>query len=73
MATAVNFECRSCTYEEEMLIDLDKYVAWQHQGMYIQDAFPDFTAGQRELIKTGTCNACWEAMFSFEEDEDEES
>ena len=37
----------------------------------IQDVFPYLSAEERELLLSHTCNECWEKMFSFE-DEDEE-
>jgi len=71
MATPVQFECDQCDYKEEILIDLDKYVDWKYKGIYIQDTFPDLTAGQRELIKTQICGTCWDKMFNFPDDEEE--
>ena len=45
-------------------------MAWQSGAMYIQEAFPEWTAEQRELLKTGIHPECWDAMMS-EEDDDE--
>jgi hypothetical protein len=36
-----------------------RYLAWNHGKMYIQDAFPDLTNGQREFIKTGITSEEW--------------
>lgn len=33
----------------------------------IQKAYPNLTSAQREIIRSGICNDCWEGMF--EEDE----
>jgi len=27
--------------------------------MLVQNAFPDFDADQREIVKTGICSKCW--------------
>lgn len=32
----------------------------------IQKIFPTLTAGQREMLMTGTCDTCWSNMFSEE-------
>ena len=31
-------------------------------GYRIQDAFPTFTASEREFILTGICDSCWDNM-----------
>lgn len=42
--------------------------AWdQGKGEYIQAAFPDMSAGDREMILTGVHDACWNAAFGEEE------
>jgi hypothetical protein len=38
---------------------------------YIQEALPDWPAEQREMLITGIHPACWKAMFSDSEDDDE--
>lgn len=48
------------------------YRLWQEQGAFIQDALPFLTAGQREILMTGTGDECWDAMFQ-EEDEHPEN
>ena len=36
-------------------------------GAHIQNAFPDLTANQRELLKTGTHAACWDQFVPGDE------
>lgn len=36
-----------------------RYLAWTHGKLYIEDAFPDLTRGQREFIKTGITSEEW--------------
>jgi len=31
-------------------------------GALLQNAFPTFTASQREALKTGICDTCWEKL-----------
>lgn len=43
------------------------YKAWK-SGTLIQLAFPELNADQREMLQTGICHVCWDAMnFSGEE------
>lgn len=41
----------------------------RQNGAFVQDAFPELTAGERELLISGTCDACWERFFPSELDE----
>lgn len=53
-------------------VDLDGYLAWR-DGALIQQALPDMSPRQRELLISGTCDDCWNDMCKFlEEDDDEE-
>lgn len=36
-----------------------RYLAWTHGKLYIQDAFPELSNGQREFIKTGITTEEW--------------
>jgi len=45
-------------------VDEDGYVAWKEMGYNIQDALPDLTADERELLMTGTHAHCWEKMWT---------
>ena len=38
------------------------------RGDFIQVAFPELSADQRELILTGTHPACWDSMFDDGDD-----
>jgi predicted RNA-binding Zn-ribbon protein involved in translation (DUF1610 family) len=43
-----------------------------NQGAYAQDVLPNLDNGLREQFISGTCPTCWDAMFAFEDVEDEE-
>ena len=43
--------------------------AWE-DGELIQDALPNLTADQRELLISGTCDDCWKTMFGTVDDEE---
>jgi hypothetical protein len=68
--------CRWC--KQEQVIDMSKIGdtsvvslrlgEWTH-GRLIQNAFPQLTNDERELIISQTCAKCWESLFSDSEDE----
>lgn len=51
-----------CNQSEKLLLDEEALIKW-HYGMFIQEAFPDLTPAERELIMTGTHNDCFEMLF----------
>lgn len=60
--TRVVNRCPFCGNVNSIEVDTAKFVAWQ-QGALIQNAFPDLTPDQREVIKTGICPKCWDDTF----------
>jgi hypothetical protein len=50
-----------------MFVDEIAYERWQSREILIQQAFPDMSLGERELIKTGFHPACWDSLFTEEE------
>lgn len=68
----INKTCPFClpsAPEREYAIEVDAegYGKWI-SGMFIQDAFPDLSADEREQIKTGIHPACWDRIMA-EDDE----
>ena len=51
--------CMVCGQRSELKLDNAALFAY-NQGALIQQAFPDLSADERELIKTGTHPECWE-------------
>lgn len=67
--TVVAVQCRMCHEVHFIDVPIDGFVAWQ-SGELIQDALPELSADQRELLISGTCGMCWSDMFgSSDEDE----
>ena len=59
----ITITCQRCLVEQPMIeIDHWNLVRWR-DGYKIQDAMPDLTPGQRELIISGTCEKCFDEMF----------
>lgn len=58
--------CPMCGDSRNMTVSRSAYIRWRN-GTLIQDAFPSNTAEEREAIKTGYCQACWDRMFPKED------
>ena len=60
--------CRVCGAKNTLEVDADSYDQWQG-GVFVQDAFPDLSAAERELLISGTCDPCFRLLFADDEDE----
>ena len=63
--------CRFCGTTHTMTVCIDDYFDWQN-GELIQRAMPYLTPGERELLKSQTCQDCWDKMMAGLPDEEEE-
>ena len=57
--------CPFCRKHHEMDLPMNEYInglKHYHEGALLQNAFPTFTASQREFIKTGICDDCWNSL-----------
>lgn len=54
--------CVHCNQEYELEFDEKCFKEWK-EGAYVQHAFPDLTAGERELLISGTCDSCWKRFY----------
>ena len=63
MTTVVATTCRMCDIAHELTVPCEGLEAWK-SGKLIQEALPELSADQRELLSAGTCPKCWEEMFS---------
>lgn len=61
--------CTVCGEYEMWSLDKDSVLRW-HEGENIQRVFPDMSAGDREILISGTHPACWDKLFG-EDDSDE--
>lgn len=55
--------CPICKQPSELDVDQDGLLRWKN-GELIQNAFPDLTANQRELLNTGFHPDCWDSVFA---------
>lgn len=58
--------CVLCGKDSTLMVSKSGLGKWQ-RGEFIQRAFPDLTAGDRELLLTGTHQACWDEMWKEED------
>lgn len=55
--------CTVCGSTSLMYVDEIAYERWQNREILIQQAFPDMSLGERELLKTGFHPKCWDSLF----------
>lgn len=58
----ISTKCGFCGKKGSIIVHKKNYEAWQN-GELIQRAFPYLTPTERELLKTGICDKCWDKMF----------
>ena len=51
--------CKDVSYVGN--VSRDAILKW-NRGMLIQTAFPNHNATEREIIKTGICQKCWDTL-----------
>lgn len=59
-------QCVSCRERVDVPATDEQIARWK-AGELIQRAMPNLTAAQRELLISGTCDDCWQKMFSESE------
>jgi len=59
----LELQCKYCDYEEILHVPESDYDAWAGNGVLIQEVFDYLSAGQRELMISGTCDTCWNKFF----------
>ena len=68
MTTTLNITCRTCGTPYAIVVPTDAYEAWQNRTMLIQDAFPDLSPSEREMLITASCGPCFDEIFADFED-----
>lgn len=65
--TSTNYVCPKCVVcgrQTTMTLNYEQFRNWVDNRLLIQNAFPDMSAEDREMLLTGTHSECWEEMFS---------
>ncbi len=65
--TVTTRPCISCGQRTTLEVPKGAFLRWE-RGELVQNAFPDWTADQRELLITGTHGACWDKMFGGDDE-----
>ena len=68
MTAVVAVPCRMCDTVHDLTVNVEGFVNWQ-SGQLIQNALPELSADERELLISGTCDECWQQLFPPDEDE----
>ena len=63
--------CTVCDQYEVWSLNRQAVESWR-AGENIQNAFPDMSVGDREVLISGTHPACWDQLFPPEEESDDE-
>ena len=63
----VEKKCRECERVFRLRVAVFDFKAWLG-GALVQSAFPYLSSDDRELLVSGICGACFDQMFSEEED-----
>lgn len=54
--------CRCCGKTVVYNVTEDAYNAYMN-GAHVQDAFPEVSPGDREVLISGLCEDCWDKIF----------
>lgn len=65
--TIVDVECTACGDTSNLIVNEANYYEWLDRRMLAQDAFPDLSPGDRELLISRTCEFCFDSMFGDDE------
>lgn len=58
--------CVMCGKQHELVVSQAGYESWQY-GNHIQDALPELSPDDRELLISGTCDNCFNNLFEEKE------
>lgn len=60
--------CINCGQLKTVGCTLEQWQQWR-RGTLIQQAMPDVSKEQRELLLSGICGECWNKIFKPEQDQ----
>jgi len=62
----VDVRCRLCGTYHTLTVNTGMFMLWTSRGILIQDAFPELSLDQRELLISQTCGSCFDELFGGE-------
>ena len=69
--TEFGIDCVQCGHEFTMMANEMDVANWREGSVFIQDAMPYLSDGERELFISGTCGACFDKMFPPDSENDD--
>lgn len=63
MTIEIMISCPFCGEPNVIAISEEEYENYYIKGMLIQDAMPDLTATEREMLISGICPSCQKGLF----------
>jgi len=67
MTAVVAVPCRLCQETTDLKVNFQGFVNWK-SGELIQDALPELSCDERELLISGTCGTCFDELFPSEDE-----
>jgi len=67
MTAVVAVPCRLCDTVHDLTVNVEGFVNWQ-AGEFIQEALPELSCDERELLISGTCSTCFDELFPSEDE-----
>jgi len=64
----VRIPCHMCRELQTLRLSIAGLKAME-EGALVQDAFPDLTPGEREMLISQTCDNCWKKLFGDDNQE----
>jgi hypothetical protein len=64
--------CPSCGIPHKIIVDRHAYDKWAEGMATIEEAFPELSVEERELLLTGTDEECLKNAFPEKENEEDE-
>jgi len=61
--------CQMCDCYKSVSCTLDQYDRWQ-SGEYIQNAIPQLSVDERELLMSKICGDCFDKMYEGDSDDE---
>ena len=64
----LELSCPDCKASKELVVTVEAYNLYK-SGELVQDAFPELSREDMDLILSGMCEMCWKIAFNETEEE----
>ena len=59
----VERDCPICGAKQSVIVRQYAYMKWVNKELSIQEAMPELSADEREILLSGVCSRCWGKTF----------